>query len=266
MKSKDQILLEEAYRMVCEAPIEDITKTSQRTGQAVNSKLYSMEDSPWDSTVGRKNNKINKAMFENPKYINYLKQNLFQRVPHKFEIILQDSNIKYKQLIELAGTNPETISVLMTNIGDNPLTPWVMGHRIGHILDWKLKTSPEHNKVGDTPISRYLQTHEDISSILQEYVSIIDPECTVFTTDDADVNHEEIFTRLSPFKSARDENVGGLTEYIIELHAQYLTTGRVDFNNDLPHKKEYSDKATEWMRGYYDSLKGMWGTIFPTLD
>lgn len=252
--------------MVWESPIEDITKTSQRTGQAVNSKLYDMGISPWDSTVGRKSSKMNKAMFEDPRYMNYLKQNLFQKVSHKFEIILQGSNIKHKQLIELAGTNPETISVLMTNIGDNPLTPWIMGHRIGHINDWKLKTSLDHNKVQDTPVYRYVQNHGDIFSVAQEYVSIIDPGCMVFTTDDTDVNHEEIFTKLSPFKSARDRNVGGLTEYITELHAQYLSTGRVDFNKDLPHRKKYSDKATECMRGYYDSLKGMWGTMNPTLD
>jgi len=253
--------------MVLEAPVEDITKTSQRTGQPINSKHYDMK-SGFESDRTRRKNTMNVAMFENPKYAQYLKQNLFQKVPHKFEIILQDSDLNYKQLVELSGDNPETITIIMANIGDDPLTPWIMGHRIGHIYHWRLKSHPGYTR--ETPHSRYIQSlheGEGIYSIVTELVSIIDPECDVFTTDNMNVDHhEEIFTKLSPFKSARDGNTNGVLEYITELHAQYLTTGRVDFNKDLPHWKEYSDRATKYMRGYYDSLKGMWGSMGDNLD
>ena len=138
-----------------------------------------------------------------------------------------------------------------------------MGHRIGHISHWKVKTQKLYTS--DTPLNRYLESHEHVYSIVTELVSIIDPECDVFTTDNMNVDHhEEIFAKLSPFKSARDSNTNGVVEYITELHAQYLTTGRVDFNKDLPHWKEYSDRATGFMRGYYDSLKGMWGAMSDT--
>jgi len=260
MKSKDQIMLEEAYRVVCEAPVEDVTKTSQRTGQEPNRRLYDLGEI--GGTVAGKKNKMNVAMFENPKYVNYLKQNLFLKVPHKFEIILKDSNLKYKQQIELAGNNPETITVIMDNVGDDPLTPWIMGHRIGHLYNWKVKQSSSFNM--DNPWRKFLQNHEDIGSIVKELVSNIDPECDVFTTDNTNVeDHEEIFTKLSPFKSARDGQVNGVMEYFTELHAQYLATGRVEFNKDLPHWKEYSDRATEYMKGYYNSLKGMWDAFTP---
>ncbi len=65
------MLLEEAYRIVCEAPVEDVTKMSQRTGRPINRKHY-------DTGVSNhRDSKMNTAMFENPKYVNYLKQNLF---------------------------------------------------------------------------------------------------------------------------------------------------------------------------------------------
>lgn len=77
--------------------------------------------------------------------------------------------------------------------------------------------------------------------------------------DDYVWGHQEIYTRISPFKSAREGTIIHRYEYFAELYAQYLTTGRVEFNKGLPQKDKYSSKVTKWMKGYFNLLKGMYG-------
>lgn len=253
--NRDQQLLEEAYQRILESPVDDVSMTSQRTGQEKDRDLYSARN-PFNKRQ-EQSSKMNTAMFENPKYTNYLKKNLFQKVPHNFEIILQDSPLKYKQLKELAGTNLETITVFMHNSDQHPLTPWIIGHRIGHIPSYAWRSKLPN--VSTTSVDSYIRTNKGIEGIVEEYVKVVDPQCTVFDPYQEDTfRHEDIYSKLSSFKSARDRTIESRQEYITELYAQYLTTGAITFNRDLPRNELFSTKATQWMNGYFNALKGLW--------
>jgi hypothetical protein len=258
MKSRDQILLEEAYQRILESPIADINQTSSIFDRPRDKSSYKLMSN--DSVK----QKMQDAMYENPKYLEFLKSNLFKNVPHLFEIVMIDtahSNLYQFSKAEkerMIGINPDTITVLIKNENVHPSSPWIIGHRIGHIDGWFKKSSSQLLSINAS---------FNLMSTLHEYVQSFDPSCELFdstsdkhTNDDMFVQYD-IYSKLSNFKSVRDKNVGSLTEYFCELHAQYLTTGKITFNPGPEQSKKYSMIATNCMKDYYNRLKGCYGLV-----
>jgi hypothetical protein len=132
--------------------------------------------------------------------------------------------------------NQDSITIIFTNNkGDEkiPMTPWTMAHRFGHALArdtitkngsdyfWKqIKITAEKlfTEVGKVLYNRETAEHNYMSS------------------RNADVRElkRHLAQALGTFKSARDKNLRNDNEFINELIAQYIITGKVTLNRNLP--------------------------------
>lgn len=134
--------------------------------------------------------------------------------------------------IVLGGKLPEgwenRVNVILTqNEGADRvgLTPWMVAHRMGHCF---LESNGR-------PENRVFAAYEGAASnILVSLVANMEAHLlkagmipSNYESDDSRVNKVAPF--LSPFRAARDGNLRNVGEYLVELMAQFLTSGRVTF-------------------------------------
>lgn len=120
-----------------------------------------------------------------------------------------------------------------TGAEKNPSTPWTLAHRFGHALARK-------NGMGGKN-DLYENIIQEVDRLLIEIAN------TVYGTDIKGYyrNNPEGYRRiikirkelghaLGTFKSARDRNLREDFEFVNELIAQYIITGKIKLNRELP--------------------------------
>jgi hypothetical protein len=124
--------------------------------------------------------------------------------------------------------NDESITLILTNNkGDEkvPLTPWTIAHRFGHAL-------------ARDSINTYS------SRMWQGVLKEVNRAFTEIAKEAYGINFKGIYNdrklalalanTLGTFKSARDNNIRNPLEFVNEIIAQYIITGNVTLNKNLP--------------------------------
>jgi hypothetical protein len=249
---KDSKLLFEAYQKVEEMAIGSVQRTSSLLGKPPNKYVYTKDD------LGKEEDPLSrgeKEMFTTKfdKYADYLKKNIFTKIPFEFNIFLQDYEITNKDRDEvqrLVDKDKNSITVFMSNEGrkaQHILTPWILAHRIAHCFSSSLY--PFRNKItGESKYTICDKLMTNINNIIKNYLSSVDKNWDTFEGVDiiklthrefTKLNRAPIYQKVGTFKSARDLTVNGFEEFVHEIIAQYMMSGKITFN-PLPTKEEAS--------------------------
>lgn len=110
-----------------------------------------------------------------------------------------------------------------------PMTAWVMAHRLGHALARESGIRSSFNRYRQA--SNFLISN--FSNIMELYnkFGLSDNERSISANRLDQLTMLHFFQRVCTFKSARDNNIRDWFEVLNELIAQYLTTGKIKFNN-----------------------------------
>jgi hypothetical protein len=144
--------------------------------------------------------------------------------------------------------------VYVNNMGDEkvPLTPWILAHRMSHAIMRRNDTFEKH----------YEQVVH--RSIINDLLPVLYPNrvskgySTSFWSSpdeyrsrkDQEEKLTDVLYQLCTFRSARNNNVRNLTEFLHEMMAQYVIEGHVTFNKDYNNLKRIL-KHMAWGRPYY---------------
>jgi hypothetical protein len=276
VRDNDNIILESLYgQMLQEAPIGDVSRLSDYFG-----KTEKGDDDPKKKlNKSEKLREVDINLMRSEKYAKYLKDNFFKKIPFVIDIIFNDPHIRqggewgpnneYLTMMRAIKPNRQRIKAI---IGNNPfdyedgregnkiLTPWIIAHRMAHALfqmgsayrgDVKKYGSIRKDYVSEN-VGQY---YSSILDTVEEYFEKINPnfkeEGDVITEPHFGIfyNYPKMYKLVSKFKSAREEKVTNIQEYIFELFAEYLTKGRIDFN-PVPDEKTsnaYAKKIEDYM-------------------
>lgn len=112
--------------------------------------------------------------------------------------------------------NPEAISILFTNnfASDKmPMNSWTLGHRLGHAL------------------VRTKDFYQLAERIKREFHSVFDQIYgSAYNERNRELELVKFAFAVGTMKSARDRNLRNFYEFIFELLAQYINTGKIKFN------------------------------------
>jgi hypothetical protein len=193
------------------------------------------------------------------------KVNLFKNNPFMFDIIFDDkNNFKFNEdILNKVKLHKDRITVIIRNVPNDfnsVLTPWIIGHRIGHALF--MPFNPTAYKKGKNKIIEDygIGTYRQIDELLDEYFTKIDPDYRKkreMLSSGAE-NYPDIYEKISNFKSAKQRRVAGMSEYINELVAEYLTKGQITFNvvPDKQTSSYYAEKIQERLDFLLNRLEG----------
>lgn len=135
--------------------------------------------------------------------------------------------------------------IFTTNTGAEkvPMTAWTIAHRLGHAIR------------KDDIFERYFrkEINKDFEEILKYVYGLDINNRNNFYQNDYFSNYEKqmkaIFLAVGKMKSARENVLRNSNEFIYELVAQYITTGKIAFN-DLP-KSLILSRQVAWGRPSY---------------
>jgi hypothetical protein len=136
--------------------------------------------------------------------------------------------------------NDDHITLILTNNkGDEkiPLTPWTIAHRFGHAFakDTVQKQGSDYfyNQVRGTVEKLFKEIARIVYGLktLDRRVST-GPYSSIITPDRE--LKKLLAQALGTFKSARDNNIRNSEEFTNELIAQYIITGKIVLNSELP--------------------------------
>jgi len=130
--------------------------------------------------------------------------------------------------------NNNNITVFFTNnkgAERAPLTPWIMGHRFGHVIRniyaWKDTLNPWVEKTLDNILKQY---GVNKSGRYEDYNYYGNERNRINKKRDYDVAMRHLCETIGTFKSARDKNLRNHYEFFYELFTQYLKDGSIKFN------------------------------------
>ncbi len=157
------------------------------------------------------------------------------------EVGFVDLNFVRKELgddvanaIENGPNADDSINVVFTNNKGSermPFTAWIAAHRMGHAFARK------NGNRGSYSSYMHASNHliNQLSGIMQNYgmYNFPDSENKInrYENRDKQLAMIHFFQNIATFKSARDHNLRDWFEVLNELIAQYLTTGKIKFNN-----------------------------------
>lgn len=147
-----------------------------------------------------------------------------------------------------------------------PATPWTLAHRLGHALARKNGMGGKnflYENIRDSVNRLFNEVAKNIYGVdlKDDYFSYNNPEKYKRNRK----IRKELGHSLGTFKSARDKNLREDFEFVNEIIAQYIITGKIKFNKDLPrilatsyvwgrasgpYKRNVSESEKEDM-GYY---------------
>jgi len=136
--------------------------------------------------------------------------------------------------------NSEGISIIFNgNSGAEKvmMTGWVMAHRFGH----SVRASRSDGRIQSAWADYVNDVNDSLKGLVRD---VYDINNLVFNRTRSqhggegesmvDINSQELFRhvvqQLSTFKSARDKKINRFYEFYYELFAQYLITGKIEFN------------------------------------
>lgn len=118
--------------------------------------------------------------------------------------------------------------ILASNEGGDRvgLTPWIVAHRIGHCF------LESNDRAENRVFQRQgVALYNIIENFLRRLDNLFDKHKLVSTTANTDEQRSKNVIKLvSPFRTARTGTIRNTGEYVVELFAQYLTSGSVTFN------------------------------------
>jgi hypothetical protein len=143
------------------------------------------------------------------------------------------------------------ITIIFTNNrGDEkiPMTAWAMAHRLSHAVRMD-KTFEEHfSKEIDRDFKEIL---EYVYGVQNKYYQ--KPwEAPIIEGRMLETYRKALFSAVGKMKSARENNLRNSNEFVHELVAQYIITGKIEFN-DLP-RRLVVDRRMAWGRPNYKFL------------
>jgi hypothetical protein len=141
----------------------------------------------------------------------------------------------------LQGSEDAITVVFVGNKGDSKvmLTPWMMAHRIGHAVQAGVRMA------GGRGAWKEAESHffRGINQLLKDFYgkggnNRYDTEANWAMSRE----YAALFNAIGTQRSSRKGEIRRPYEFLYELFAQYLGTGRIELN-PLPKKQEYGRKA-----------------------
>jgi len=157
-------------------------------------------------------------------------------------------------VIEQNPNMENTINIVFTNnVGDDkvPLTPWMICHRIGHVLYRSRLRNVEFNKKWD-----YFE--KDLNRNLRDYYNV---DFSYFNDPEKRKSLRRVLHKLGTFRSARMNRITRPYEFIFECFAQYMMTGSINFN-PVPDKFVAEEVGNQMQYHFDDILSMAVGKIF----
>jgi hypothetical protein len=142
------------------------------------------------------------------------------------------------------GSDNAITVVFVGNKGDAkvPLTPWLMAHRFGHAIQAGQRGKQVWSVWGEAEKHFFSQ----VNSMLEEYYNKASPSRFGVTPSsmkgDLTPEYNALFNAIGTQRSSRQNQIKRPYEFLYELFAQYLGTGRVTLN-PLPVSLGYGKKA-----------------------
>jgi hypothetical protein len=125
----------------------------------------------------------------------------------------------------LGGQGPDNITIVFTNnTGAEriPLTPWMMAHRMGHVI-----------RIGGARSAFVNATKHfwsGVDAILKEYYGLSIVRGSMDLSIDDLPLYRAFIDAIGTMRSARNRSILRPGEFFYEMFAQYLNTGTVRFN------------------------------------
>ncbi len=142
----------------------------------------------------------------------------------------------------LQGHEDAITVVFVGNTGDSKvmMTPWIMAHRIGHAI----QAGGRNTNVGPW---RAAEKHffDGINRLLEEYYGKTSSEIRQKNDSmryDLTAEYAALFNAIGTQQSSRKGQIRRPYEFLYEMFAQYIGTGKITLN-PLPKLKDYGRKA-----------------------
>ena len=159
-----------------------------------------------------------------------------------------------KNMPQIESRIPEDIygiTIIFTNNkGDAriAMTPWIIAHRIGHAL-----ARYSYNR----GLRRQMIGYEQIDNMVKDMVEYM----SHFYNLSTELQKRKFFQEIGTFRSAREKNLRQDFEFINELIAQYIITGKIKFNKPPRNRifyfrgnKEDYEEAVQYTEMYERDL------------
>jgi len=150
-------------------------------------------------------------------------------------------NEQAQQIID--GSDDAITIVFVGNKGDAkvPLTPWMMAHRFGHAIQAGVRQNKSWSQWGEVEKHFFSQ----VNSMLEEYYGKASSSRFGVTPNsmrgDLTPEYNALFNTIGTQRSSRQNQIKRPYEFLYELFAQYLGTGKVTLN-PLPASLGYGRK------------------------
>jgi hypothetical protein len=142
----------------------------------------------------------------------------------------------------LQGSEDAITVVFVGNAGDRKvmMTPWIMAHRIGHAIQ-------ATNRGGGSAYAwKEAEKHffRNVNALMREFYKhrIQSPEQQMDMNRNSQQAYAALFNAIGTQRSSRTGQIRRPYEFMYELFAQYLGTGRIELN-PLPKSQGYGQKV-----------------------
>jgi hypothetical protein len=142
------------------------------------------------------------------------------------------------------GSDDAVTVVFVGNAGDAkvPMTPWIMAHRFGHAIQAGQRGKQVWSTWGEAEKHFFSQ----VNSMLEEYYGKASSSRFGVTPSsmrgDLTPEYNALFNAIGTQRSSRNNEIKRPYEFLYEIFAQYLGTGKVTFK-PLPGNLGYGKKA-----------------------
>ena len=279
-----------------EAPIEDYTTLSDRPdSKPGDSSSISKDPEAFAKRSSSFTDKRDRILSTNPKAVQQLKKK-WARIGEEVyvyvvntkearnhtEVGVVDREWLEKNMPAVAPHIPEHedgITILYTNnkgAEKVPMTPWIMAHRLAHAMARMTGMS------GNRTISEYSEAersiNEVVNTILQDEYGYRGPTKRGSYRDEREAQsfrrfeilRRKFFEEIGTFRSARNKKLREDFEFLNEVIAQYIITGKITFNpipQKIVLKKAWGNDADGVrLRGDPDDANQMLDTLSRDLE
>jgi hypothetical protein len=141
------------------------------------------------------------------------------------------------------GSDDAITVVFVGNKGDAkvPLTPWIIAHRFGHAIQAGVRENRQWSAWGEAENHFFSQ----VNQMLEEYYGKIAQRgygTSAPMKTDLTPEYNALFNAIGTQRSSRSSEIKRPYEFLYELFAQYLGTGKITLN-PLPTNLGYGKKA-----------------------
>lgn len=200
----------------------------------------------WDKdSKPRGYDKASRGILTSEKGVEKIK-NLWNKIPVDVDIYMVSSKHGWKHTevgkvdpvfildelkLDIPIDNDNTTIFYTNNKGSEkvPTTAWTLAHRFGHAL----RRTPNYQGNYE-----YTMIEKEVARLVSSVGSMLYNILHRIDSHDYSpinrINKREIANALGTFKSARDRKLRNYEEFTNELIAQYIITGKIEFNREFP--------------------------------